>query len=62
MPATDYLMPGGLEWEELGRAAAAALRLAGGGGAEHRLPEPGEGSGGTLTRRAVDLLVAVLGA
>ena len=27
MPATDYLMPGGLQWEELAELLRAALRL-----------------------------------
>lgn len=61
MPATDYLMPGGLEWDEL-------TALLGPLGASPALAglslgclNPEKDPGGALTERTVELLVATLG-
>ena len=60
MPATDYLMPRGLEWEELAEllaplgASPAAIGLSVG------CLNPEKDPGGLLTERTCDLLVASL--
>ena len=61
MPATDYLMPGGLDWDELGALLAplgASPALA---GASVQCLNPEKDPGGTLTLRTARLLQAVLG-
>jgi arginase len=60
MPATDYLMPGGLEWEELAAllgplcASPAAIGLSLG------CLNPEKDPGGRLTQRTCDLLASAL--
>ena len=51
MPATDYLMPGGLGWDELAELLA-PLRGAGAGRAQPRLREPREGPAAAAPRAA----------
>ena len=48
MPATDYLMPGGLELGRAGGAAGPARRLPGARRPQPRLREPGQGPGGRM--------------
>ena len=43
MPATDYLMPDGLQWDELAALLGAPGRVTGPRRAEPRVPEPREG-------------------
>ncbi len=62
MPATDYLMPGGLEWDELaellaGLGASRALV-----GASVACVNPDKDPDGALVRRTADLLAGALGA
>ena len=62
MPATDYLMPGGLEWDELadllaGLGASGALI-----GASVACVNPDKDPGGALVRRTAELLAGALGA
>ena len=61
MPATDYLMPGGLEWDELAALLGAARRLA------RRSPalslgcvNPEKDPDGTYVERTCALLAEVL--
>jgi arginase len=61
MPATDYLMPGGLGWAELEELLApigASPALA---GASVACVNPEKDPGGALVRRTAELLAAVLG-
>ncbi len=61
MPATDYLMPGGLEWDEL----AALMRPLGASAALAGLSlgclNPEKDPGGACTRRTCELLAGALG-
>lgn len=60
MPATDYLMPGGLDWDELTellRPLGAAEKLV---GASVACVNPEKDPDGELVRRTAELLVAVL--
>jgi arginase len=62
MPATDYLMPGGLGWEELAELMSplgAAPALA---GLSVACVNPEKDPDGDYTRRTADLLVAALAA
>jgi arginase len=60
MPATDYLMPGGLDWDELTellRPLGAGTKLV---GASVACVNPEKDPDGTLVRRTAELLAAVL--
>lgn len=60
MPATDYLMPGGLDWDELTellRPLGAAKKLV---GASVACVNPEKDPDGSLVRRTAELLAAVL--
>ena len=62
MPATDYLMPGGLEWEELAELMAPLGAAPGLAGLSLGCVNPEKDPGGRYTARTVDLLAGVLGA
>ncbi len=60
MPATDYLMPGGLDWDELTQLLmplGAAEKLV---GASVACVNPEKDPDGALVRRTAELLAAVL--
>jgi arginase len=60
MPATDYLMPGGLEWEELAELLAPLCASPAVAGVSLGCLNPEKDPGGRLTERACELLVRVL--
>lgn len=60
MPATDYLMPGGLEWDELGELLEPLCASPAVAGFSLGCLNPEKDPGGRLTERACDLLVRVL--
>jgi arginase len=60
MPATDYLMPGGLEWGELAELLGPLAASPAAGGLSLGCLNPEKDPGGALTRRTCDLLVAAL--
>jgi arginase len=60
MPATDYLMPDGLEWEELGELLAPLSGSSAVAGLSLGCLNPEKDPGGRLTRRTCDLLVDIL--
>ena len=60
MPATDYLMPGGLEWEDLAALLAPLCASPGAIGLSVACLNPEKDPGGLLTQRTCDLLVASL--
>jgi arginase len=60
MPATDYLMPGGLEWEELAELLAPLCSSPAVAGLSVGCLNPEKDPGGRLTRRTCDLLAGVL--
>ena len=60
MPATDYLMPGGLEWEELAALLAPLCASPAAIGLSVACLNPEKDPGGLLTQRTCDLLVASL--
>jgi arginase len=60
MPATDYLMPGGLEWDELGELLEPLCASPAVAGLSLGCLNPEKDPGGRLARRTCDLLVDVL--
>jgi arginase len=60
MPATDYLMPGGLEWGELAELLGPMCASPAVAGLSLGCLNPEKDPGGALTRRACDLLVGAL--
>jgi arginase len=60
MPATDYLMPGGLEWDELGELLEPLCASPAVAGLSLGCLNPEKDPDGSLTRRACDLLGDVL--
>jgi arginase len=61
MPATDYLMPGGLRWDELGELLAPLAASAATAGLSVACLNPEKDPGGRLTRRTSDLVAGALG-
>jgi arginase len=61
MPATDYLMPGGLEWDELAEMIAPLGAAAGLAGLSLGCLNPEKDPGGRCAARTVDLLAGALG-
>jgi arginase len=62
MPATDYLMPGGLEWDELAALMAPLGAAPGLAGFSLGCLNPDKDRGGRWTERTCDLLAGALGA
>ena len=60
MPATDYLMPGGLEWDEIGEVLAPLCSSPAAVGLSIGCLNPEKDPGGKLTHRTADLLVELL--
>lgn len=60
MPATDYLMPDGLEWEELAELLAPPCASSAVAGMSIGCLNPEKDPGGLLTQRTCDLVVASL--
>jgi arginase len=60
MPATDYLMPDGLEWEELAELLGPLSASPAAAGLSIGCLNPEKDSGGRLTQRTCDLVVASL--
>jgi arginase len=60
MPATDYLMPGGLEWEELAELLPPLCASSAVTGLSIGCLNPEKDPGGRLTQRTCDLVVASL--
>ena len=60
MPATDYLMPGGLEWDELERLLAPLAASPALAGLSLGCVNPEKDPGGEYVRRTCDLLAATL--
>lgn len=60
MPATDYLMPGGLEWDELAELLGPLCTSRGVAGMSVGCLNPEKDPGGTLTQRTADLVAAAL--
>ena len=60
MPATDYLMPGGLEWEELADLLGPLCASPAVAGLSLGCLNPEKDPGGRLTERTCDLLVGAL--
>lgn len=60
MPATDYLMSGGLEWEELAELLGPLCASPAVAGLSIGCLNPEKDPGGRLTRRTCDLVVAAL--
>jgi arginase len=60
MPATDYLMPGGLEWDELAEVLGRLCASPALAGLSLGCLNPEKDPGGRLTRRTCDLLVGAL--
>jgi arginase len=60
MPATDYLMPGGLQWEELAELLPPLCASPAVAGLSVGCLNPEKDPGGALTRRTCDLVVAAL--
>jgi arginase len=60
MPATDYLMPGGLEWEELADLLGALCAAPALAGLSIACLNPEKDPGGRLTQRTCDLVAASL--
>ena len=60
MPATDYLMPGGLEWDEVGEVLAPLCASPAAAGLSIGCLNPEKDPGGKLTQRTADLLVELL--
>jgi arginase len=61
MPATDYLMPGGLEWDELAELLAPLCAAPGLAGLSVACLNPEKDPGGRCTARTSELLAAALG-
>jgi arginase len=60
MPATDYLMPGGLEWGELAELLHPLCASPAAAGMSVGCLNPEKDPGGALTQRTCDLVVAAL--
>jgi arginase len=60
MPATDYLMPGGLEWEELAELLGPLCASPGVTGLSIGCLNPEKDPGGRLTQRTCDLIASAL--
>ncbi len=60
MPATDYLMPGGLEWDEVAELLAPLCASPAVAGLSLGCLNPEKDPGGRLTQRTCDLLVGAL--
>ncbi|MGH3038194.1 MAG: arginase family protein [Gaiellaceae bacterium] len=60
MPATDYLMPGGLDWDELAELLGPLCASPALAGLSVGCLNPEKDPGGRLTRRTCDLLADVL--
>lgn len=60
MPATDYLMPGGLQWEELAELLRPLCASPAAAGLSIGCLNPEKDPGGELTQRTSDLVVAAL--
>jgi arginase len=60
MPATDYLMPGGLEWDELAELLAPLCAAPGLAGISLGCLNPEKDPGGRCTERTCDLLAGAL--
>ncbi|MET0763154.1 MAG: arginase family protein [Thermoleophilaceae bacterium] len=60
MPATDYLMPGGLQWEEVEDVLAPLCASPAAAGLSIGCLNPEKDPGGKLTHRTADLLVELL--
>jgi arginase len=60
MPATDYLMPDGLEWDELGQLLGALCASPGLAGLSLGCLNPEKDEGGVFTARTAALLAAAL--
>ena len=60
MPATDYLMPGGLEWEELADLLGPLCASPAVAGLSIGCLNPEKDPGGRLTQRTCDLVAASL--
>jgi arginase len=60
MPATDYLMPDGLEWEELAELLAPLCASSAAVGMSIGCLNPEKDPGGRLTQRTSDLVVGAL--
>jgi arginase len=60
MPATDYLMPGGLEWDELAELLGPLCASPGVAGLSIGCLNPEKDPDGSLTRRTADLVVRAL--
>jgi arginase len=60
MPATDYLMPGGLEWEELAELLRPLCVSPAVGGLSIGCLNPEKDPGGRLTQRTCDLIATAL--
>jgi arginase len=61
MPATDYLMPGGLEWDELAELMAPLCASPGLAGLSLGCVNPEKDPAGRCTARTVELLAGALG-
>lgn len=60
MPATDYLMPGGLEWDELADLLGPLCAASAVAGLSIGCLNPEKDPDGSLTRRTADLVVGAL--
>jgi arginase len=60
MPATDYLMPGGLEWDELAEVLGPLCTSPAVAGLSLGCVNPEKDPDGSLTRRTSDVVVAAL--
>ena len=60
MPATDYLMPGGLEWDELAEVLGPLCASPAVAGLSIGCVNPEKDPDGSLTRRTADLVVGAL--
>jgi len=60
MPATDYLMPGGLEWEELAELLGPLCASPALAGISLACLNPEKDTEGRFTQRTCDLLVRAL--
>ena len=62
MPATDYLMPGGLDWDELAALLAPLAAAPGLAGFSLGCLNPEKDPGGRWTDRTCELLAGAFGA
>jgi arginase len=61
MPATDYLMPGGLGWDELAELLGPLAASPAAAGLSVACLNPEKDPGGRLTQRTSDLVAEALG-